>query len=157
NLHDALVLVLSFDDGRPLGRVVRERLLNVNILAGVARVDGDRHMPVVRRADEHGVHVLVVENLFVFLRGDRLWVGEFLAFSQADIPYVADGGDADVGNLDERFHQLPATAAGADAADVENLVGPEDAVVAGRGQGESGGRLQKSAARGHGMSPNDIH
>ena len=61
---------------------------------------------------------------------------------------VADGGDADVGDFGERLHQRPATAAGADAADVERLVGGFGS--RGRsadGGGRGGGSHQEGAAR----------
>ncbi len=65
DLHDALVLVLGLDDRRALGQIVRQRLLDVDVLAGRAGVDGHRHVPVVGRADQHGVDVLAVEQLVV--------------------------------------------------------------------------------------------
>src|SRR6185312_2380527 len=38
---------------------------------------------------------------------------------------VADGRDAHAGDLDERFHQVLAAPAGADAGDVQRLIGAE--------------------------------
>src|SRR5262249_13578331 len=130
------------DDRLALAAVVGQRLLDVHVLPGGAGVHRHRHVPVVRRADQHGVDVLAVEDLLVFLGGERLGVGELAALVEVDVVDVADGGDADVGHLGERLHQGPAAAAGADAADGQLLVGAEDVDgrdAEGRGAGGRGG------------------
>ena len=52
DLHDALVIVLRRDDGRPFAQVVRQRLLDIDVLPGRTRIDGHRHVPVIRRRDD---------------------------------------------------------------------------------------------------------
>ena len=51
-----------FDQQPAFANVVRDRLLDVHVLAGVAGQDRGRRMPMVGRGDDHGVDRLVVEN-----------------------------------------------------------------------------------------------
>ena len=71
--------VLGVDDRLPLVQVVGQRLLDVDVLAGGAGVDGHRHVPVVGAADQDGVDVLAVEELAIVLGGDGLGVGQLPA------------------------------------------------------------------------------
>src|SRR5262249_24857312 len=50
-LHDALLLVLSLDDGDPLAEIVRQRLFDIDVLARLAGGDRERNVPVIGRAD----------------------------------------------------------------------------------------------------------
>ena len=55
----------------PFPQVVRERLLDVDVLAGLAGPDRRQGVPVVRQGDEHRVDALVVEDFAgVVIRGD---------------------------------------------------------------------------------------
>ena len=71
-LHDLVVGArgvrhqAAFQDG------VRGRLLDVDVLAGLERPDGGERVPVVRRGDDDGVDVLVVEHAPEILREARL-------------------------------------------------------------------------------------
>ena len=58
--------------------IMSERLFDVDVFAGVARVDGHRHVPVVGAGDQDGVDVFAVEQLAIVLAGDGLGVGELL-------------------------------------------------------------------------------
>src|SRR5207248_1034637 len=138
DLHHALVLVLGVDDGPALAEFVRQRLFNIDVLVGGAGVHGDGDVPVVRGGDQDGVHVLAVEHGPVVAGGERLLVGPGAAGLEVGREDIADGGDADVGHLDQRLHQVAAAAAAADQADVEGLVGPEGA-GGGGGQRQGGG------------------
>src|SRR5262249_46351657 len=62
-LHDALVLPGRLDAAAAFDHVVAQRLLDVDVLAGLAGPDGHQRMPVVRRGDGEGVQLLVVEGL----------------------------------------------------------------------------------------------
>ena len=70
------------------------------------------------------------------LDGDGLGIGELAALGEGVIVDVADGGDADIGDFTQRFHQGTAAAAGADAADVESIISGKSA----RGFGGQSGR-----------------
>ena len=129
---------------------MRQRLLDVDVLAGRAGVDRHRHVPVVGRGDQHGVDVLAGQQLVIVLGGDGLGIGQLLPasrwLSQMSQTAVirAPGTSASA-----RINCL-AAAAGADAADVERFVGREAAGrgrVAGQQQPEARSQLfQKLAA-----------
>jgi hypothetical protein len=76
-LHDPIVFPRRVDRGPTFVHVVAARLLDVHILAGLARPDGHERVPVVRRRDRNGIDVLVVERLANVLDLLRL-VGPFL-------------------------------------------------------------------------------
>ena len=99
----------------PFGQVVGQRLLDVDILAGIAGVDGHRHVPVVGAADQDGVDVLAVEELAVMLGRDGLGIRQLLRRVEVGVVDVADGRDPDPRHPGQRLHQRPATAAGAQA------------------------------------------
>ena len=76
HLHDSLVLVLRGDHGLSFAEGMRERLLHIDVFSLGAGGNGHRHMPVVRRSDEHGVDIRPCEQttiIRVFL--NRLGVG----------------------------------------------------------------------------------
>ena len=68
-LDDAVVLAGGLDGDAALVDVVAARLLDVDVLAGLAGPDGHQRVPVVRRGDRDGVDVLVVERLADVLHG----------------------------------------------------------------------------------------
>ena len=94
HLHDARILprgldhLASFPDGH------RRVLLDVNVLARLAGPDGGQRVPVFRRGDDHGVHLLVVEgdpHVSNALRGALLQVGQFRHEARAAVvPDIAD-------------------------------------------------------------------
>ena len=62
-LDDAVVFARRLDHLAAFPDVVRDRLLDVDVLARLAGPDDDQRMPVVRRGDGDGVDVLVFEQL----------------------------------------------------------------------------------------------
>src|SRR5262249_53261190 len=62
-LTDAVVPAGRLDDPPALADVVADRLLDVNVLAGLDGPDGHERVPVVRRGDADDVDALVVEQL----------------------------------------------------------------------------------------------
>ena len=62
DLNDPAVFRLGFDDASSLLEIVGERLLAVDVLAGLAGRDRDRYVPVVRGRDDDRVHVLSIEQ-----------------------------------------------------------------------------------------------
>ncbi len=74
HLADAVVHPRRLDDRRALLDRQRQRLLDVDVLAGRQRVERDWTVPVIRHGDEHRVDVLLVEEramVFVGLRALR--------------------------------------------------------------------------------------
>ena len=63
HLGDALVLLGRGHHGPPLGDPVRQRLLAVHVLAGLAGHDRGDRVPVVGRGDDDRVDVLAIEEL----------------------------------------------------------------------------------------------
>ena len=61
-LHDPTILRRGLDDLAALPSTVRDGLLNVDILAGLAGPYRQQGMPVVRRRDDHGIHVLALQD-----------------------------------------------------------------------------------------------
>ncbi len=122
----ALIGVEGFDgafDG------VRERLLEIDILAGGHGVDQHLAMPVVRRCDVDRIHILAIENSTVILVALELHV--LLQASQLLVSLIQPGrvgvavGDVlDVGETPGELggHRSPA-AARADQPEANPVVG----------------------------------
>ena len=63
----------------------RQRLLDVDVLAGVGRVDGDLRVPVIGRGDQHRIEVLLLEQLAVVAVAARVR-GAFCCASSSATP-----------------------------------------------------------------------
>jgi hypothetical protein len=90
-----------------------QRLLYVNVLAGVHRVDGHHRVPVVRHGDQNDVNVCPCDKPSVIVELNRPWVclsgaTEFLS------EYIAERRDLNVGELPKYLHQIHASVAAAD-------------------------------------------
>ena len=60
DLHDAAVVVLSFDNGITFAQLVRERLFDVDVLVRFTSGDRQRDVPVIRCADDYRIHILAL-------------------------------------------------------------------------------------------------
>ena len=105
HLGDALGLLGRVDHRPALGDPVRQRLLAIDVLAGLAGEDGRDRVPVVGRGDDDGVDVLAVEHLAEVARRRRASAGRRLGPEAVGLVHVADGGDRDVGELLEDVEQ----------------------------------------------------
>ena len=65
DLADPLMLADGVANGQALGEVQRHRLLQVEVFAGPAGIDGHQAVPVRRSADDHAVQVFALEQLAV--------------------------------------------------------------------------------------------
>ena len=106
--------------------IVRARLLDVDILAGAAGVDGHQRVPVVGRGDGDGVDGLVFEQLAV-IRVDRgLLLGDLLDVGRRGVQYllvdIAERHQLDVGLAGDLFDVVFATAAQADGGNPDGVV-----------------------------------
>ena len=93
-----------------------ERLLDVDVLAGVEGIDGDRRVPVVRRRDDHGVqpgHLQQLAMVAEQLRSRR----QRLALFGARAIDVADRGQRRLVQFLEVGQQQVAARAAADQRD----------------------------------------
>ena len=135
---DGFLQALAFCDG------VADGLLDIHILAGLDRVQRHGNVPVVRRADDHGIHVLAVEHRTVI---DIVRAGRGRKFSlrrqTARFIHVAERHD-----LGPRFarqaQQIGTAAPGAQSSDAHAFIGAQDS--AGRQRSQDGGVAEEVAA-----------
>ncbi len=157
DLEDAPGAVDRVAEGPALGDRERGRLLEVDVLAGLDGGDRGERVPVIRCADEDGVHVLVRQQLPVVGIGRDAIVGparllRVVAVHEdprvLDPPAVevADGHDPGGVVLPHARHVVrPRDAPGADRAHVDAVAGggrPEDR--GGNDDGEAGGEDGRS-------------
>ena len=69
DLDDAIVLLGRLDQIPAFSDEVAQRLFDVDVLAGLAGGDGDRHVPVGLRRHDHRVDALVGEQFSKVLVG----------------------------------------------------------------------------------------
>jgi hypothetical protein len=67
-LNDALVFASRFGNGAALADVMRERLLNVHVLAGFACENGGAGVPVIGGRDQHRIDIAQFEKLAEVLK-----------------------------------------------------------------------------------------
>ena len=172
DLERAAGLLHLVVDGEALAQVARHRLLAVDVLAGVHRVDRDLGVPDVVRADEDGVDVTPVEDAAVVVGGigrGQLQLGAgALGAVAVDVAHGrTDGIQGIAFVLDGLQVGVEALPADADKAGHDAVVGAEDAARRrggrrralddltglGRAAGDDGGRrdgtaLEEVAPRG---------
>ena len=134
--------LLAFED------VMREGLLDVEVLAGLERPDALDGVLVVRGGDRDGVDILIFEHLADV--GVALGAGEGLQTLGDDLGVdVAEGDDADTFDLLELIDVILTTAAEADDGDAEVTVGASGLGVGlgaeARHGGSQGGVLDERA------------
>ena len=71
HLNDGPVFRRGLDRFTTLEDVVRGRLLDIDMLLRLTRLDGRERMPVIGRGDDDGVHVFPVEELGDLLQPRR--------------------------------------------------------------------------------------
>ena len=143
-LDDDAVLLLGLDGHSPLDHVVAERLLHVDVLAGLGGQDRHQRVPVVGGGDRDRVDRLVVEQpaeVLLALRGQGLVARLLGERGERAIEHllvgVADGGDLDAGDAAEPVEVGVAPAVAAEDGDPNAVVGPGD------GPGGAGARDQE--------------
>ena len=142
-LHDALVLAGRLDHLPAFEDVVGSRFLDVHVLAGLAGPDRHQRVPVIGRGDHDGVDVLAVQELaHVGVSGDL-----FVAFletlhlrAEIGVVHVAEGHDANAGDLPETADFVPALATDLDPrADADH---GQSNVIVGAGGSQPRGRAE---------------
>ena len=149
DLHDAVVLAGGLDRGRPSPIEVRQRFLDVDVLARLAGVDRAQAVPVVVGGHDHRVDVLVVQQLpVVAVGGDGVVAGRLHALAEPLLIQIADGDDPRARALHVALHHAPSFAAAADQSEVDRAVGAGGRGAAGRTSlaGRCGGRRRSSGA-----------
>ena len=114
------------DDLLRLEDVVRARLLDVHVLARLARPDRLQRVPMVRRGERHGVDGLVFEQLSEVDVGGRLLQPFRLESRQlgGDVGLidVAQSHDLDIGDLRPACHMAASPPAAAHDRHPDRLV-----------------------------------
>ena len=115
-LHHAAVAARGLHCPAALDHCHRERLLAVDVLARLARVDGVERVPVVGRADDHSVNVLPVEELAVVVVCLRPLPRDAMGVPQPALVHVAHGDGRGVWHAHDVAQEPAAPAADADMA-----------------------------------------
>ena len=123
DLNDAIGGARGLDDLRPIGVDVDHRLLEVDVLAGLHRIDGGRLVPVVGRRDQDGIDILARENLAVVAGGEDVRPPELLAVGQAAVIAIGHGDEFDSRNLYRDAGIVLALDAGADQRELDVVIG----------------------------------
>jgi hypothetical protein len=151
NLTDTLVHSRCLHNLGPFFDSQREWLLDVDVLARVERIDGDRRMPVIRHCNDHGVDVLRIEDVPVILEG--LAGGRGLAghLHRRGVD-VAQRADLDAAKLQEIVHVADAARAASNQSETDAVVRAADARIRQSGSrgGGAGGLDEIPAIDGHG-------
>src|SRR5262249_41928365 len=145
-LHDDVVPPRQLDGVAALVDVVAARLLDVDVLVGLARPDRHERVPVVGRGDRDGVEVPVFQGGAHVLDGAR-------HVAAACLHGLGPGGEGARVGVDQIYHPDvlhagegvdvgAAAAVQAGDADAQRLVGADDlggGLGAGKGNGGAGG------------------
>jgi hypothetical protein len=138
HLTDAIVHAGGAKNARAFFHGEGERLLHVDVLAGVQRVNGDGRVPVVRRGDDHRIQPRHLEHLAVIreqLRARR----QRLRLLGARAIDVADGRQRGVVQLLEMGQKQIAARAAADERHGHAVIRSQDAGLRGGGNGRGPG------------------
>ncbi len=159
-LHDPVVFSCRGDHLAAFPYIVRDRLFDVNVLAGLARPDRYQRMPVIRRGGNNRVDILVLKQLSNVDVGIDLFVAllEFRDLAIDKIPIgIAKSHHPHAGNVSEPLDMIAALAAKTHHGHANIIIGTEHAGI--RRERCCGttyqGTLQKCAAckRLHNRSP----
>ncbi|MFO0927219.1 MAG: hypothetical protein U0736_09295 [Gemmataceae bacterium] len=147
-LDDSFLAAGDLDHAPALDDGERQRLLAVDVLAGLAGVDRLQRVPVVRGDDHHRVEVGPLQQLAVVVV--LLGLAADLGGGEVEVRLVdvADRRDLAVLVLQKGVEHLVAAVAQADEADAHAVVGAEHAAGAegGGGQAARGGVGELSTA-----------
>ena len=143
HLHDPLGLPGDFDHPPPLVDGLRERLLDIDVLARPTGGDGLQGVPVVGRGHHDGVDVGPIEELAKIIEEHGLAAQLLAGLFQGRLADVAQGGHLGVGIFQKGPDQLHAAIGHADQAQSHPIVGPQH--VRGLGGGKRGRRRGGSA------------
>ena len=94
----------------------------VHILARMHGVNGHRLMPVIRRSDQDGVHVLAGQDLAIIPRGEEVRSPHLLAVGQSPVIAVGNGDQLHTRTLQRVARVALALDAGADQRKLNRIV-----------------------------------
>ena len=101
-----------------------DRLLHIDIFAGLHGPDGGEDVPVIAGGNHDGVNALVVHDLAQILRGLCIWEGFFglVQGCGVRITEVSDFNPWDLGHAASVSQALPAETDGSNA---DGVIGPK--------------------------------
>ena len=159
DLHDALVLAGGGEHRLALDHVHADRLLHVDVGPGLDGGDHRQGVPVVGRADQDDVEVLLLEHLAVVAVGPRLLLRRSAAAATSSAASASiflstshSDDDLDRRDLDEAEQVALAVPAAADQADALRLVVGGGDVVAGGGEARPAAAAWRKSRRFMGTS-----
>ena len=123
HLRDALVLESRGHHGTPFADGIGEGLLDEDVLAGLAGMNGGQRVPVIGRGHHHGIEIFALQELseiveLLGLVALRLLDGRGCGFEMRLVE-IADRGGNHVGMAHEFVEARSALAAQADEADLD--------------------------------------
>ncbi len=122
DLDDPVGRARSLDHLWAVGIQMDHGLLAINILAGLHGVHGHLLVPVVGRANDHGVDVFSLQNLGVIAGGKNIVTPEFLAVGEPAIVAIRNCNELHSGNLQGDTSITLALPSGADQCDLNMIV-----------------------------------
>ena len=132
--------------------IVRDRLLNVDVLAIRGRSHGDEGVGVIRCGDDNGIDVLgFAQSTIVGVAGDfEIVFGELVGVFTKDARIdIADGNEACVGSLGDQIQKIGSASAKADDGNSKFGIRSSGAKVRGE-QREAAGERSPSKKRSAG-------
>src|ERR1019366_1649268 len=138
-LHHPVILARRRHNLFGLEDIVRARLLDVDILAGAAGVDGHQGVPVIGRGDGDGVDRLVFEELAIVPVNRRFLLGDGLDAARRRVQHVlvdvAERHQLYIGLAGDLLDVVLAAAAQADGGYSNGVVRAAENGVGGGGRG----------------------
>ena len=98
------------------------RLFQINVLAGLHRVDRRGLMPVVRGRDQHGIDILARQNLAVVACCKHILSPQLFAVGQTAVVAVSSGNQLDARHLNRDAGIVLSLDAGSDKGKLDVIV-----------------------------------
>src|SRR5208283_4153970 len=154
-LHDPIRGTNGSNEPVALLDGVGDGFFAVDVFACVDGGDDHRHMPVVGSADDHGVDVFAIEDLVEIAVVPCVRRELFLCFEPVGLINIANGNNVVRSDLIEEAHQVLATRAGADSANLDAVIRSQNATVGG-GRGKCASHEGPAVEIAHAENPGHI-
>ena len=148
-LHDAIVAAGRVDDRPPFGDGMRQRLFDVDVLAGGAGEHGRRGMPMVRRGDQYGVDVVAIERAAKIAIRRALAARPIARATRVAVVHVASSDELHARGALHPVGDQPAAAAASDQRDAHAVVRTKNAAVGDRRRRGAGGDGRQERSSTH--------
>ena len=153
DLENPAGLPRRLDDAGPFVERLHDRLLDVDVLGCLHRVDRHLRVPVIRRRDNHRIDVGPRQHLPVVARREHMVAPQLFGERQPPVVDVGGRHQLDPGRAKRRAHVLLAADPQAEHGDPDPIVrrhalrcGPRLCPQERRRRGDAGHRLEKITA-----------